>query len=424
MGARGKKSLQGKTRQKKERQKGRFSKKDESMTEASWDEIEKRLRERRIRKLRRTFVALCICAAAVIAYVIVMKNTVYGSYTVREEVDRTDTAATQYETYHNGFLKYSSDGASYVTAANDIIWNQSYELGSPMAAVCGNYCAIADSGGDTVYIFDEDGLTVNFSVSYPIVALEISKNGEVAILMDGGTASYISMYDREGDILAEGAIYAENSGFPIDIALSEDGENLAAAIIDVSSGSAETIINFYNFGSAGEKTEDYLVAAYTYEDTIIAEISYAGSNTMLAFADSGVYVFTGSSSPILNCSLEVEDEILSIFYDDKYFGLVFTAEDTEETGRTIKVYDFTCTAKVVIQTELLYENIKFLDNHEVCLYSDTECSIFTLTGLEKFSYTFEETLVGVYRERGLRNYIIMKENTTERVRLKIGTEEE
>ena len=48
---------------------------------------------------------------------------------VTEEIARTDTPATHYLSYGDGFLKYSNDGASYVNVNSDVIWNQSYADG-------------------------------------------------------------------------------------------------------------------------------------------------------------------------------------------------------------------------------------------------------------------------------------------------------
>ena len=53
------------------------------------------------------------------------------------------------------------------------------------------------------------------------------------------------------------------------------------------------------------------------------ELVYAGNETMLAFADRGVYTFTGKDTPKEGKQLAVEEEIQSIFWDDSYFGLVF-----------------------------------------------------------------------------------------------------
>lgn len=388
------------------------------MVETNWDEIEQKIREHRLKRLRWTAIIVGICVAAVIIYYVFMQHKTYDDYKVMSEVSRSDTPATHYLPYNEGFLKYSNDGASYVSISNENIWNQSYEMENPLVSICQSYVAIADKQGEMIYVLDGDDLQGEITVNMPISRIEVAAQGTVAVLMEENGTGYLSLFDKSGNQLAEGAIHVENSGTPMDIALSSDGKKLGVAIVDVSGGVARTTINFYNFSSTGQNQIDNIVGSCSYEDTIIPEVAYVGDNTMLAFADNGVYTFTGADSPKEAQHLEVEEEIQSVFYDDSYFGLVYT-DTSMDTGRIIKVYDLKCNEQVTIATELPYTTIQFLDNHEICLFNEKQCGIFTLGGLQKFTYEFEDGISGVFHDSGYRNYIILKEGMTERVRLKL-----
>lgn len=41
------------------------------------------------------------------------------------------TDATHFTEFQGSILKYSNDGAFYLDAANELIWNQTYEMSSP-----------------------------------------------------------------------------------------------------------------------------------------------------------------------------------------------------------------------------------------------------------------------------------------------------
>ncbi len=393
-------------------------KKNLRIVETNWDEIEQKIYEHRLKRLKRTAIIVGICVAALIVYYVYMQHRTYEDYSVVEEISRTDTSAAHYLSYADGYLKYSNDGISYVSVENDVMWNQSYGMENPMISICESYVAVADRQGETIYVLDESGLQAEISVSMPLSRVEVASQGTVAVLMEESETGYLSMYSKSGDLLAEGAIYMENSGTPMDIALSTDGNNLAVSIVGISSGTASTTINFYNFGTSGKNQVDNLVASFTYEDTIIPKLAYVSESRLLAFADNGVYTFTGSGSPAEGSCLSTEEEIQSIFYDDSYFGLVYS-DATKDAGRVIKVYDTSCKEQVSIETEFSYDSIGFLDNHELCLLSSSECSLFTLGGLEKFSYEFEEEIIGFFHAGGFRNYVVLKENSTERIRLNL-----
>lgn len=389
------------------------------MVEINWDEIEKKIRIHRLKRLKWTAVTVGICLAAVITYYVFMQHKSYTDYRVTEEIARTDTPATHYLSYGDGFLKYSNDGASYVNVNSDVIWNQSYEMENPMVAVCESYAAVADRQGDKIYVMNDEGLQGEVTVSMPISRIDVASQGTVAVLMEESGTGYLALYGKSGELLAEGAIHVENGGTPMDIALSDNGQLLGVSMLEIAEGTAGTTVHFYNFSAVGQNQIDNLVASYTYPDTIMPELVYAGDETMLAFADRGVYTFTGKDTPKEGKQLAVEEEIQSIFWDDSYFGLVFT--DRAGGGdRTVRIYDLRCSEQTVIQTSFAYDHIGFLDNHEICMDTANQCRIYTLGGRQKFTYEFEDdTISGIFHDRGYRNYTILKEGVTERIRLKL-----
>ena len=65
-----------------------------------------------------------------------------------------------------------------------------------------------------------------------------------------------------------------------------------------------------------------------------------------------------------------------------------------------------------------YTEIGFLSNNEVCILNDHSCDIYTVRGIYKFHYDFDEELYKVISGGTGLNYTIILENSTEKVRLK------
>ncbi len=386
------------------------------IVEPEREETREEKRQRRTKRARRVAIVAGILAALAVACLLLMFFRTYEDYTVLEETERADTSATHYLTFKKGYLQYSNDGVSYVTTDGVTVWNQSYEMESPMIAVCESYIALADRQGEMIYVLNAEGLQSEIAVTVPIMRIDVAAQGTVAVLMTDGGGSYLSVFDRTGGQIAEGTIHVENTGTPMDIALSPDGENLGVSIVDVSTGTARTTIRFYNFGEEGQEQVDNLVAAFSYADTITPEIFYVDDSALLAFADTGVYLFEEGPAPKESARVEPEGEIQSVFYDDSYFGLVYN-ETSSGTGHRIELYDQSCRHHATIETDVSFDEIGFLNNHEICLYSADQCTIYKLSGKLKFHYEFDETITGVFRGRGYLNYMILKQNETERVRL-------
>ena len=122
--------------------------------------------------------------------------------------------------------------------------------------------------------------------------------------MENEGTSYLQLYDKSGGQLASGELHVQNSGYPLDVALSENGEKLAVSMLDINGGSVKTVIAFYNFGTVGQNSIDKIVSSYSYADMVIPQIRYLAEDTMVAFGDNRVILFTGAQKPAEEKSIE------------------------------------------------------------------------------------------------------------------------
>ena len=388
------------------------------MVRDNWEEIERKVREHHRKQLKIAALIVGICVALGITYYVYVQHKSYTDYKIVDTVERSDSAATHFVQYNGHLLKYSNDGAVYTTVNNDVIWNQSFEMQEPTVSICQKYVAFADSDGKEIYVMDDSGTQGKFKVTMPVIKMDVSAHGTVAVLMEDDGTSYLALYSKSGEQLAEGAIHVENGGTPLAIALSADGQKLAVSSMDIHDGSVKSTVSFYNFGAVGENKVYHIVASYSYADTVIPELTYIGSDHVLAFSDKGVYTFTGSTEPKEGPKKETDEEIKGVFYDESYFALIFAA-GKDEAKRRVEVYNMKCSQQVTFETDFSFEEAQFLDNHEICLTSENACALYTLGGREKFYYEFENRLCAVTHVSGYRRYAFVMEGKTEQARLKL-----
>lgn len=385
--------------------------------ETDWEELKKKVQEHRKRQLKRVAIVVACCVVAFALFYIVSQVKTYSKYKTVDTIERADTSATRFTVFEGKILKYSNDGAIYTDIDNNIIWNQSFEMDNPLMAMNDSYVAFADVDGQSIYIMDANGLVGTVKTNMSIKKIDIAKQGTVAVLMENQRTSYLALYNIDGEMLAEGAIHMENSGYPMDIALSEDGEKLAVSILDVVSGSVKTTISFYNFGTIGQNQIDNLVNTYSYAGNVIPQIEYVDDSTMLAFADNGVMLFKGEQIPEGSAEVLVSTEVKSIFYDDSYFGLIVLDPEVKN-GRKLMVYDLNGSEVTSISLDMSYEDVYFLNNHEICVQNSEQCQIYTLHGVKKFESAFTSELYFVMNRFGVRNYAVLMEGSTEQIRCK------
>ena len=381
------------------------------------DEYKQKIREHRLKILKRTLVTALIVFVIIAGLFLFLALRHYEDFDVNSTVERSDTAATIFEEFQGNILKYSNDGALYTDTYNERIWNQTYEMAKPTIDMCEDYLVIYDKKGTQIYIMTSQGLISNIETTMTIEQVSIAAQGTVAVLMGDQSNSYLVVYDKNGKELVNGAIYGEDGGYPIAIALSNDAIKLAVSMLDINDGNVKTTIAFYNFGPVGENEIDRIVSANSFSDMVIPQLDFVSDDRMVAYGDSEIAIFEGTQKPKLTQEIPLTGEAKSIFNNNKYVGVVYSNND-ENLTHHVAVYDmhgFTVMEKDFSQE---YTEIGFLSNNEVCILNDHSCDIYTVRGIYKFHYDFDEELYKVISGGTGLNYTIILENSTEKVRLK------
>lgn len=67
----------------------------------------------------------------------------------------TESSDLKYLQYADGMLKYGRDGIAYINKKGVEQWNQSYQIKDPVINVSGKAMAVAERGGNDIYVMDE-----------------------------------------------------------------------------------------------------------------------------------------------------------------------------------------------------------------------------------------------------------------------------
>lgn len=385
--------------------------------EVNRENLDKKLKKHRRRVGVLVIFLLALVAAAAVALYIYFENKVYTGYDVVSSMRRADTSAPGFVNFQGNLLKYTNDGALYTDVDGGLIWNQTYEMDEPMLEMRDQYVVIYELNGTQIYILDTVSLQGSIYTTMPIQKVSIAGQGVVAILMENDGTSYLQLCDKTGSELASGELHVQNSGYPLDIALSEGGEKLAVSMLDISGGTVKTVIAFYNFGTVGQNAIDKIVSSYSYADVVIPRIRYLSEDTMAAFGDDRVILFTGAQKPAEGKTIELTDEVKSIFYDQTHFGLVYDSGSGKKAHR-LELYNLSGDENMKIDFETDYKEIELLTNGEICILGEDSCEIFNKKGVCKFQHKFQNYLYKVIPGNTQVSYVFILEGETQRVKLK------
>lgn len=332
-----------------------------------------------------------LIAGCLIGYLIYEKTRVFESAECVSFVSRENIDGTRMLPLGESVLTYSKDGANAVDGTGKLLWNQTFDMQSPMAATCGGTAAFADYGGNMIFIQTVKNESAVVNTDKPIRKITVSENGYVAAVLDDVDVTWIYMYDINGTVISYFRITMEKSGYPVDINLSTNGELLAVSYYFVDCGDIHSSVAFYNFGDVGQNSIDNLVSSYNYTDSLVPFVQFVDKETAFAVSEERLSIYAGAHKPVNISDMFVTDEVLSVFYGSDAVGIIYN-NAANGTEYRLEVYDK--SGKVLSKKEFDhdYSNV-ILKNGYVTLYGETSLYVGTYAGVSKFDGTYKKPML-------------------------------
>lgn len=351
--------------------------------------VRKKKGRRKMRRLRPLlWLLVVVLAAIVVKYV--MDTRTSASYTLLSSSEREGSTQASYMSFDGAILHYTSDGAALSSSDSTQIWNETYEMDTPVADTADTAVVIYDQKGTSMCVFDGRGLLGKITTELPILKARVSSQGMIAAILEDGDTTWINFYSPSGETIATGKTRIDSPGYPVDIDVSPNGELLVVSYVYVDGTTPTSYVAFYNFGTTGQNQMDNMVSGYTYADVLVPQVRFLSSDAAVAIRDDGITLYKGAQIPAESLSAGEEEEIVSCFAADQTIGLVMAnTEENSDTPYRMKLYDLKgkLIADKGFQAE--YTTIR-VDGGRILMYNDKQLSVFDLKGRENFHGTIGE----------------------------------
>lgn len=388
----------------------RFQKKKQN---SDMKEYTRKLRRHRLGIAGRILVCvLVIVAAAVFANRYFAVRT-YETYEIISSVEHTDGLNTHYAQYGEQLLRYSKDGVSCLNLSHEPVWSQTFNMQDPIVDVCQGAATVADRGGNQLYIFNENGLSGQVDTIMPIQQVTTSRQGVTAVLLEDSGVSWIHIYSAVGKKLIDARCNLAETGQPVSLSLAPDGSKLAVSFVQILGGTSNSCIVFYNLGSVGANFMDKIVASKLHEDLLVPRVEYLDENTCVAVGENGFYLYEGAEIPEEVRAEVLNGEIESVAFGAGRFALVYRQE--QEEPYLLRLFDQSGENVLDQPLNLRYTRIQLTDG-EIIINNDSDCVIYSKTGILRYEGKFTETLGEFYSLKG-RKYIVIYPRKTDLIRL-------
>ena len=309
----------------------------------------------------------------------------------------------------NGYLLISSkDGASCIDNKGKAIWNQSFEMQSPIVDTCGSTVAIGDYNGRTIYVANRERILGTVKTNLPIRSVAVSDNGVVAAVLDDTDVIRIYVYDGNSDTsepIVQAKATMNKSGYPISVSLSPNGKIMMVSYFYVDSGNMKSSVAFYNFGEVGSNEADNYVSGYDYVDSVIPYVRFMDIDSSFGVSNDRIVFFNGKEKPINVASALLDSEVLGVYNNEDYVGLVFS--DTSGQGLyRLDVYNSMGNLTGNVFFNIDYTDIIFYKD-QVVIYDDNEIQMFTVKGDRKFSGMLPQNANLIIPDNSIYRYLVV-----------------
>lgn len=314
----------------------------------------------------------------------------YQGYSSLASIPQASTASTSYAGMRDAVLTYEGEGATLMDLELKQIWNVQYTISSPAVSTAGDSIAIYDRQGSTIVLCDTSGERSTITTSYPLIKAKVSKMGSVAAIEKDGEVTWLEYFNPDGSRVASVRTSMDSTGYPLDMAVSDDGLLLAVSYISYDGEQKKGLLDFYQFGSTGQNQVDNRVAEFEYKDHFFPQVEFLGENRCVAFRDNGFSVFTADDVPAKVNDVILEDRIASVAYDESEFAILSSVTDQEgKAGTLVTLYNMDGNKIRDFDADISYNTVEMVGN-EIDFYADNKLAVYSTGGVRKFEDTIEE----------------------------------
>lgn len=345
---------------------------------------------------------------------IYMKYQTYDYIEITKSYENNSKDNANYKKCLDGVLRYSRDGVALLSKNGEEIWNHPCQMNNPMVEMCGDSVAVGDKGGTSILVFQKKGLKGEIQTTRPIEKIAVSSQGIVSAILKDEETPMVMCYDAMGSVLVQNEVSLTTMGYPVDVALSEDGNTQIISYLCTEKNEVATKIVYYYFGDFQEEKSSQPIYETEYDNTVVPIVTYVNRNVSILVADDGIHFCQGTQKITETVRVELKQEIQSVAYGDDLIAVLVKREKT--SGYRLHIYNYKGKLLTSVDVDKEYSKLQ-IAGAKVFLYDGRMCSIVEKNGICKFEGNLDENILELFPLSGLNKYMMINASGFHEVQL-------
>lgn len=356
------------------------------------------------KKRRIIIIAVLVIVAVLVGMFFYTKYRTfnYAELAIAYENNSMDNAS--YIRCLDGVLRYSRDGIALLSEDGKEEWNQPCQMNNPIVEMCGDSVVVGDKGGTSVLVFQKNGLKGEFKTTKTIEKIAVSSQGIVSAILKDEEEPLVMCYDATGNKLVNHAVSLTNMGYPIDVAISRDGNMLLVSYLHTAGNEVATKVVYYYFGKDYSEKDDKEVHEQEFKATIIPTTAFLKKDISLLVADNALIFYEGLKQPKEFKRIAIDTEIRGVAYNQDLVAI--TTKNNGTGGQALHIYNAKGKLLSSVELDKEYTDIKVKEN-QVFLYDGQACSIYLKNGVCKYKGNMEQNIMEIFPVGGFNKYMVI-----------------
>lgn len=343
-----------------------------------------------------------------------MKYQTYDYIEITRSYENNSKDNANYKKCLDGVLRYSRDGVALLSKNGEEIWNQPCQMSNPVVEMCGDSVAVGDKGGTSILVFQKKGLKGEIQTTRPIEKIAVSSQGIVSAILKDEETPMVMCYDAMGSVLVQNEVSLTKMGYPIDVALSEDGNTQIISYLCTEKNEVTTKIAYYYFGDFREEKSSQPIYETEYDNTVVPIVAYVNHNVSILVADDGICFCQGTQKITEATRVELKQEIQGVAYGDDLVAVLVKQEKT--SGYRLHIYNYKGKLLTGVDVDKEYSKLQIAGG-KVFLYDGQMCRIIEKDGICKFEGNLDENILELFPLSGLNKYMMINASGFHEVQL-------
>lgn len=288
------------------------------------------------------------------------------------------------DSYSSGTVLLTDTAVDYIDSNGRLLSSNSHLYSQPVMKVNKATVLLYDRGGSNFRIERNTDIYNTYTVTGAITTAALGKKNNYAYVLneDSGYQSHLYVYSYQGKKQFEWGSAAE---YCAGIALSDNGKNVALAMLGVENGEYYSRVVFFNF-----KGSEPLYSV-KFPDSTVYGIDFVNNKTVAALTDNGIFVIDsdGQLTPVCEYS---PSEIKHSSFERSTLNSVVSANHGNEKDTDIIVFNkkYEELFRVNVDSEVL--RVVSSDKFVAVLFSN-EINIYASSGEKTGSINLGEKCV-------------------------------